>query len=929
MLAPVSSGRKDGRSSFRTLSRYLLEQIDPETEERMSRGEFILSDNLQNFDDNPENAIQIAPAIMRATASRNLNTPDPIFHFQLCLQPGEKMSSQQFDFCVKYVLSALTYEYKNEEGKKQTGSYADHQFIAGKHTDKAFDHAHAMVNRVHPERLTAHTPAFYERALDKCCRELEQMFGWRESHGLFRWDHELNQAVGLSEKELDDRRKEKAQNRRAEGKAGDLEYYGNSESVMTYVRRTAAAPLRKLCEKPQVRWKDVHELLAKYELELHKGEGGGYTVERLGTGVRVKASKVFRASYHKNDGLEGVPGVFCGNKNRTATEERLGAWEPMSVELRNSVLGRVSYTSEETWAKQTGGYSALDEADKRLAAAAYDSVLKMRGTGCEALTIEHFVAKCQEQAERRAAKEAERQEPKSWKESAARTPDWVRISGGYATLTPEQKSRAEEEYSVWTKKNPQAAAKHTIDEYVEFKQQRFAQKAQERRRKRDESRAIRESDRLQLNADFAAYKEQCRAQVKEHAENAKTRVKRLRDAANVRKSDIRAEKGPRWAVKVVQLRQVDRECRQAVYAAIADSAVQRTMLVPMTRQQWVAMRAEQRDERAIRQLRGWRYQNARARKSAGAELNSFPSLSAANPSDGSPATWARVYLQRIQEEEAARQKDISEALSTITHSVNRCTGDVSFFIRGKEAIVDRGKILNVVDQSEAAHVLALEMAARKFGAKLTAYGSDEFKKSIAITAARNQIKVEFADETMNSVMREELTRLQEARDAASRPVQTAPAPTLPERNSEPLELDADVEFVGRFAESLVRGKSIPEIEGQRALQIVIAASLLTGETKKSCSLVLKQAQGLIEDLGVPSLKPGESTYTSVRAVKIEMANSRHGKLGSKIEVGSGSRHELRDKLLVLQEHFTVELAKDKLQKPGHAKGQTRANDVGR
>ncbi len=46
MLAPIAGRRRDGKSSFRTLTRYLTEGRDPVTDEIVERGEHLLSDNL-------------------------------------------------------------------------------------------------------------------------------------------------------------------------------------------------------------------------------------------------------------------------------------------------------------------------------------------------------------------------------------------------------------------------------------------------------------------------------------------------------------------------------------------------------------------------------------------------------------------------------------------------------------------------------------------------------------------------------------------------------------------------------------------------------------------------------------------------------------------------------------------------------------------
>ena len=50
MLAPISGSRRDGESSFRTLTRYLTEGRDPATDELVMRGEYVVSDNLLSYE---------------------------------------------------------------------------------------------------------------------------------------------------------------------------------------------------------------------------------------------------------------------------------------------------------------------------------------------------------------------------------------------------------------------------------------------------------------------------------------------------------------------------------------------------------------------------------------------------------------------------------------------------------------------------------------------------------------------------------------------------------------------------------------------------------------------------------------------------------------------------------------------------------------
>ncbi len=93
MLAPISGTRKDGRSSFRALKDYLAQEVDSETGEIRPRGEIVLSANLLS--------LETAAAEMRGVANENARVKDPVYHYQLCWQPGERPTQMQWESAAK------------------------------------------------------------------------------------------------------------------------------------------------------------------------------------------------------------------------------------------------------------------------------------------------------------------------------------------------------------------------------------------------------------------------------------------------------------------------------------------------------------------------------------------------------------------------------------------------------------------------------------------------------------------------------------------------------------------------------------------------------------------------------------------------------------------------------------------------------------
>jgi hypothetical protein len=288
MLAPISSGRRNKGSSFKLLMNYLVSERDPETGEVSLRGEVVLSDDILWLD--------TAAGEMEGVASGNRRCQDPVYHFQLTWQPGERPSRERWESAAKKAIADL--------------GYAEHQYLIVAHDDKAHFHVHIMLNKVHPETTRAHTPLGDMLILDKALREIEHEQGWKESVGHYRWDAATGTAVRNTREE---RNALSNANAKASGKASKFEHYHDAVSLQAYVKDKAALDLLGILSRDKSDWGAVHRMLHGHGLEMKKGEQGGYTVHAIGTELYVKASDVFRRS-------------FAGKANRAQTERQLGEW---------------------------------------------------------------------------------------------------------------------------------------------------------------------------------------------------------------------------------------------------------------------------------------------------------------------------------------------------------------------------------------------------------------------------------------------------------------------------------------------------------------------------------------------------------------------------------------------------------------------------
>jgi hypothetical protein len=289
MLAPISGSRRDGKSSFRTLTRYLTEGVDPVTGEIVERGAHLLSDNVLS--------LETAVAEMRSVAFENPRVADPVYHYQLCWRPGERPSQAQWEEAARKTITDLGFK--------------EHQFLVVAHDDREHFHVHVLINRIHPETYRAHYPGFSKRELDKSLREIEHAQGWKPSPGLYRWDAELGHAVKNSREDMTAYRERAGVGRVAQ----KMEHFQDAESLEAYAKGAPAKELRDLLRQGGQDWQDVHVLLKNHGLELEKAEQGGYTVRAINSELRVKASSVFRDN-------------FSGKQNRAQLEKQLGEWEP-------------------------------------------------------------------------------------------------------------------------------------------------------------------------------------------------------------------------------------------------------------------------------------------------------------------------------------------------------------------------------------------------------------------------------------------------------------------------------------------------------------------------------------------------------------------------------------------------------------------------
>jgi hypothetical protein len=277
----------------------------------------------------------------------------------------------------------------------------------------------------------------------------------------------------------------------------------------------------------------------------------------------------------------------------------------------------------------------------------------------------------------------------------------------------------------------------------------------ERRAQRLEER---EAEREALKQRFGAYRGECRSRQKGVTESTRQRRSEIYKALMTAKKQIRAQ-DIAWKDKRVQLSLAIAEHAVQTRLLRAKSMRDRLAVGPVNYEEWVMRQAEQGDVAAASQLRGWRYQDRRLTRKMERVLGlsrNVVHLSSANLSDNTG--WDDAIIGD-KYRELDHSERLAKAIAAFSWKVDRRTGNVLYSTKEAVALVDQGKAISVVSTDEAAVVLALEMAVRKYGTSIKATGTEEWKRTVALIAARNDVAVEFTDSEMERAFAAEQLRL--------------------------------------------------------------------------------------------------------------------------------------------------------------------------
>jgi hypothetical protein len=270
---------------------------------------------------------------------------------------------------------------------------------------------------------------------------------------------------------------------------------------------------------------------------------------------------------------------------------------------------------------------------------------------------------------------------------------------------------------------------------------------------REERKAQRHAERSSLMADYNQYRNQQRAICKGLTTEGRVARQHLMVSLRQRKKEIRALALP-WPAKKILLSQA--VAQSVIKMRTLKDSVQRRRheQFPKDLRSWVADRAGEGDARAAAQLRGWRYADQRNQRRLDATLESNALHIGPPPEDNLKSDWTDFVQQRLSAQQ--REQNLTKQIATAqTWTINRKTGDVSYTLNGKISVIDRGRIVTVLNQEEAAIVFGLEMAVQKYGSQIACTGTDQWKRMVTMTAVKHGIFVQFKDPEMQGALHQQ------------------------------------------------------------------------------------------------------------------------------------------------------------------------------
>lgn len=278
---------------------------------------------------------------------------------------------------------------------------------------------------------------------------------------------------------------------------------------------------------------------------------------------------------------------------------------------------------------------------------------------------------------------------------------------------------------------------------------------------REERRDARAAERRELRGRYDAFRSEWNASKAPRRADMYERQQRRRrelvaaakaERDSIRKSDLPGrEKRARYSLAALGAAAARKELAEAIKGEREAFRAER----PQDYRAWVADRAQEGDPSAIRQVRGWAYQDrrtAREMERADAAAEGGPSLMA---SDG------QAHDTTLPP---------AHALDRLTYAVDRKTGDLNYRLDGGDVFRHSGRWMRYTEagqQSRDAIEAGLLIAREAYGGQpLNITGPDNFRQRVVAVAIEKGLDVRFSDPELE---RQRIEGVRERQDARTRP----------------------------------------------------------------------------------------------------------------------------------------------------------------
>lgn len=275
MIGKVCDARRDGKSSFRTLKEYLVDQLRSDDwgagdQEVLDQDGTVFAHTASGVT-LEHNGFDLDTLVQEfeSVAAMKPKVEDPVYHFVLSWSEDDNPSDKQMLESAREAMKLLGFE--------------GHQYLSAIHRDTDSPHVHVAVNRIHPDSFKVVNPYRDHYTLRTLANELEEHYGWVPTR---------------------QNGKPATQPAQQADAHGDLTFEQWCKSKVVPL----IAPLVDV-ERP-ASWADIHKSLDALDVELIEyGKGLVFrTVSDTGTAVAVKASAVHEGFSKPN--LERALGTF-------------------------------------------------------------------------------------------------------------------------------------------------------------------------------------------------------------------------------------------------------------------------------------------------------------------------------------------------------------------------------------------------------------------------------------------------------------------------------------------------------------------------------------------------------------------------------------------------------------------------------------------